>query len=593
MTTKHLTGNYPNGYELSAAYRKLVIDRTADVSYGGVAAPFFATVVNHGAVHGSDYGVGVYLGAGGSVTNGSIRDTAALIEGSSGVAARGAAATVTNFGSIFAVGNIPGGAGVGLYAGGLLTNGSTDDTTAMIETGYERAGVFAGAAATIANFGSIRALGQYSGLGVVLGAGGSIFNGSAQDTTALIYGYGGPAVSVWGAAATIANFGMIEGRFGNGVDLHAGGSLTNGSTGDTSALIVGYHGVSIADAAATIVNYGTIEGLSGVSVSLSTADCEVIAEAGSTFIGRIEGGGGTLDLAGGGTGTISGLGDGGTLTGAVQATFIHVDTFVIEAGGSWTLSGTNKVDPVADLVDAGTLINTGALTIAGTVSIDAGGVFRLAGGDISAGPAGDAEIVDYGLMIKNAGRGTITVAAHMFDRGVVEVATGTLDFTSRLFGTGALKIDAGATLEADAGAVSTLTATFAGGAATLALKRPNAFAATLAGFATGDVIDLLALKATGASVNGADQLVVVDGARTVATLRLSGAYAGASFTTAADGHGGTNVALAPAPQAGFPSVHGMAAAMASLAATAGVATLGHRLAAAHLPVLATPNVHLQ
>jgi len=229
------------------------------------------------------------------------------------------------------------------------------------------------------------------------------------------------------------------------------------------------------------------------------------------------------------------------LTGAVQARFIHFETFVIEAGGSWTLAVSNKVDPAADLIDQGTLINTGFLTIAGTLSVAADAVFSLANGDVSAGPKGAARIEDDGLTIKNIGAGETSVAAHMYDRGVVEVATGTLDFASRLLGTGVLKIDAGATLEADAGATSTLTATFNGAAATLALTSPKAFGATLDGFATGDVIDLLNLTATGASVNGGDQLVIVDGGKTVATLQLSGNYVGATFVTSSDGHGGTDV----------------------------------------------------
>jgi len=75
----------------------------------------------------------------------------------------------------------------------------------------------------------------------------------------------------------------------------------------------------------------------------------------------------------------------------------------------------------------------------------------------------------------------------------------------------------------------------------LALTSPKAFGATLDGFATGDVIDLLNLTATGASVNGGDQLVIVDGGKTVATLQLSGNYVGATFVTSSDGHGGTDV----------------------------------------------------
>ena len=530
MTTKHLDGYYPGGYTLSARYSKLVIDKTADVRGSGVTAPYFATVVNRGAIYGSTQGV--YLEGGGSLINGSEAEADASI---SGVTAKGVT-TITNFGTIY------------------------------------------GAA--------------HSGAGVILKAGGSIENGSAGDSAALITGAFGVYAS--GAAATVANFGTIHAGadYSPGVRLLVGGSLTNGSTSDSSALIYGQYGVEAAGAA-TVVNFGTIEGTIGVSVELYGAGSEVVAEAGSTFIGKMGGGGGRLALAGGGTGTISNLGGGGTLTGAVDADFSGFGSYEIAAGGTWTLSGSNRLNAASVLIDEGTLINRGALKISGTISIEASAQLKLASGNVSAGPTGAASIVDDGLLISSPGTGEITVGAHVSDLGVVEVAAGTLDFTSHLLGTGVLKIDRRATLEVDAAAVSTLTVSFNGPAATLALKTPKAFDATLSGLAAGDVIDLLAIKATGASVNGDDQLVIVNGARTVASLQLSGNYIGATFKTASDGHGGTNVELISGGGAEVPSVPRMAAAMASLVASAGAAVPSHSFPAGCAPTLANPHVHLQ
>ena len=147
-----------------------------------------------------------------------------------------------------------------------------------------------------------------------------------------------------------------------------------------------------------------------------------------------------------------------------------------------------------------------------------------------------------------------------------------------------MKIDAGATLEADSDAVSTLTVTFNGAGATLALKQVAAFAAKLSGFASGDTIDLLGTTATGASFNGADQLVIVNGATTVATLQLSGGYAGATFAVGSDGKGGTDVTLSTSP-----SPHLLTAAMAAMAPQTGVTTAGHNPVAQHVPLLATPS----
>ena len=303
--------------------------------------------------------------------------------------------------------------------------------------------------------------------------------------------------------------------------------------------------------------------------------------------------GGRLTLAGGGRGTISGLGGRGALTGAVDAYFSGFGAYEIAAGGTWVLSGSNTIDSASVLTDEGTLINRGALTLSGTISIAPSAVFELASGNVSAGPTGAASIVDHGLMLKVPGTGEMTLGANVSDFGAVEVASGRLDFTSHLLGTGVLKIDGGATLEADGAAASTLSTTFDGPAATLALKTPNAFHATIGGLAVGDVIDLLGLVATGASVNGADQLVIVHGVRTVATLQLSGNYVGAAFTTASDGHGGTNVELTPGGDAGRPAVARMVAAMASLAPPAGVAASGHGPRADDQPILARPLVPLR
>ena len=77
----------------------------------------------------------------------------------------------------------------------------------------------------------------------------------------------------------------------------------------------------------------------------------------------------------------------------------------------------------------------------------------------------------------------------------------------------------------------------------MALKKAGNFAGTIAGFGATDSIDLLRTVATAASVNGHDQLVIVKGAATVATLQLTGNYSGDTFSVASDGQGGSNVTV--------------------------------------------------
>lgn len=803
MTTRHLTGAYPGGYTLSAAYTGLVVEATASVGGTGVSAGFFATIRNDGVIDAAATSNGVSLSAGGIVTNGSATDTTALIEGYRGVYARGAPATVANFGTIVGL-NSKYGAGVLLGAGGSVTNGSSRNTTARITApGY---GVMSwNAPATVANFGTIDGtpgVGRLTPAGISLQAGGSIINGSATDTVALVLGkygvvargsldvanfgtirgsapggpmgggiyfYHGGSLTNGSAADTtalveggvgvsgfdplaVSNFGTIAGT-GVGADFHDGGSLVNGSTTDTGALIEGRYGVissggaiiatnfgtieasgdygfvfygggsltngspgdkaarivgsiggvfignspatisnfgtvagspgsgirvsvnsagptiivngSLADTAAliegaygvttdgrspeavTITNFGTIAGADGLAVGLRSATDVLQVEAGSVFRGAVTGGGSTLDLASG-VGTISGLSGGKvTVSGSMATTtFTNFGTLEIAGGSTFTLTGggTLGAGGTTKLIDEGTLVvfgaigGTGTLSVEGTLTLGAGARVNAAAATFGAGAlingagiltltnatlgglsvGGKVVIVDAGLFdqtgaivlgkgargprltiaqgavyrldgdvgvarrsskppailvdglfVKSAGTGVSSVGVAVSDVGTIEAATGTLSFLARVDGTGMMKTDAGATLRFANKVASTLTARFAGAGGALALGAPAQFAATIAGFAAGETIDLVNTAATGAVLNASDQLVITDGATAVATLQLSGDYAGDSFDLASDGHGGTAITLTPGPAAA-PAAR-LVSAMASLTAGAGAA----------------------
>lgn len=179
MTIKHLTGAYPSGYTLSAAYTGLIIESTASVGGSGVEADFNTTITNLGDVGGSRYGVR-FLG--GAVTNGSASNTTALItgDGYSGIAALSYRTTVTNFGTISGATRY----GVQLDEGGRVTNGSNADVRATIDGGAGGISV-GGHPGFITNYGTISGTSRW---GVILEDGGRVTNGSATDTTALIQG---------------------------------------------------------------------------------------------------------------------------------------------------------------------------------------------------------------------------------------------------------------------------------------------------------------------------------------------------------------------------------------------------------------------
>ena len=102
------------------------------------------------------------------------------------------------------------------------------------------------------------------GDGVYLKAGGRVTNNS---TAAVISGGGNYGIRIIGATGTVTNQGIIFSP-GAAVDMLAGGTLAN--TG-TAALILGgnwggYFGAS--GGAATVINQGTISGTLGIGVNL-------------------------------------------------------------------------------------------------------------------------------------------------------------------------------------------------------------------------------------------------------------------------------------------------------------------------------------
>ncbi len=252
------------------------------------------SVANSGTVTAAGTGsYGVGLDEGGTVVNGRGGSAIGLIEGGiDGVVVDGAAGTITNFGTINGTGTSSD--GIFLAAGGKITNGSSGSTAALIKgAGYGVA--VTGGTGMVANFGTIESTGSNSnGVGLAGGsvinfgtiegtgsyangvglAGGKVTNGSGVVTTALIEGEKngfGVAGSQTGGAVTVTNFGTIKGAdaASDGVGLGAGGRVTNGSSGSTAALITGGNGVGIGGGTGKVTNFGTIEGVSGFGFAVA------------------------------------------------------------------------------------------------------------------------------------------------------------------------------------------------------------------------------------------------------------------------------------------------------------------------------------
>ena len=239
---------------------------TGVYSHGGQT-----TVVNYGTIGGTVGSDAVNFSSPtstGTVINGSTADETALLEGGAtlgnGVDSTGPGVSVyvTNYGTIVGTAS----AAINLSAGGTITNGSALDHNALIQAPGTHAAVYTkGGLTTIVNFGTLG--GGATGLGAAFGTragNGSVINGSTADTTALITSGTGAGAAVGMAnpnsVLTVANYGTITSVYSNAVGLSGGGTVTNGSAGDTVASIVGnsVHSAIAAQKFVTVANFGTI-----------------------------------------------------------------------------------------------------------------------------------------------------------------------------------------------------------------------------------------------------------------------------------------------------------------------------------------------
>ncbi len=441
---------------------------------GGVSVAGPALFLNTGTVAGGAGGGGGYASAGGSTgggggdggtgvtlsqavlfINGSANGSSGLIAGGAGGAGGPSSGTGGAGGA--------GGAGIVLSGTGTFTNqtsvqggaggvGASSPLSGQGGTGG--AGIIMAAAGTISNTGGLirGGSGGASGSSAPAGAGGvgvaMVAGGSLSNTGTIFGGDGGLD-------------GAQPGASGNGVVLVAGGVVVNGGPSALGALIGGRNGV-VANgvAAATVINYGVIEstgGDAGTGVQFTAPGSVLIVEGGSSVVGTVSGGGGTLKLGGSvGPGTLSGLG----------SHYVGFSQISVLSGAAWSFDGSNT------LAGGTTLTDAGSLTLA----------------DASILSAGDSLIV---------------------------TANATLD------GTGLLAIGAGGRVDLRSSATATGTIAFGVAGGTLEIDGPTMPSVTVGGFAPGDTIDLtgIAFTASEKIVYDGQHLEVTDsGGNPLATL---------------------------------------------------------------------------
>ncbi len=259
---------------------------------------------------------------------------------------------------------------------------------------------------------------------------------------------------------------------------------------------------------------------------------------------------GGLSLGGAaGTGTLMVLA-GGTLS-TMSPSQINGTLDVMGAAALLTVNGTIAIGaaaaglpPAAAAVLDGGYLKTHLLYLnAASVTVDASSTLEVGTpGNAAAG----ALTIDGGYTVTSTG-GTIDAA--IIDKGTLLASSGVTSLFGAVTGSGVLRIGAGAVLFAPDGIASTATVSFLASTGTLTLYAGvSGFAASIAGFAAGDAIDISGLALTSAIFTATNAskgvLTLATDGQTALTLALTGSYAGRSFQTTPDAVDGTLITLA-------------------------------------------------
>ncbi|WP_158922592.1 Hint domain-containing protein [Acidisphaera sp. S103] len=378
---------------------------------GIIASSDPVTVVNAGIVAGaytrSYYGAdGIYLKAGGSVTN---QVTGDISGRNDGILVYGASGTVVNLGTIHSKLNSSyGGEGVVLDAGGVIVNGGPGGTVSAAYIGGYNGGIIFGATGTdtLVNYGTVSGNLGFVGASLLTG---TVINGASGVTGALIKsGLQNNAVVI-GGVGTVANYGIIADRAANG-EGHVSYGVSVGGSGTVAssisnlgpdALIYGYVAV-YASQNATVTNGGTLEATQTFggnaplyAVIFGGGTNRLIIDPGAVFIGNVVGSGPATVVPGGYVtvlGTANGIGtttmelasaaSAGTLSG-LGTKYAGFAAVTIDSGARWTFSGSNTLAAGVTLTDSGTLTSSGTLINAGLITGAAKGVLLTAGARVT------------------------------------------------------------------------------------------------------------------------------------------------------------------------------------------------------------------
>ena len=382
---------------------------------------------------------GALLGGGSTVIN-SIGGTitgafTGLSISANGGSTSGGPSTVDNAGTISSTSGFNTAIVLGL--GGTVTNRSTGIIRA---NGVGVAG--ATNPTTVDNFGQI--LDASTGIG--LSAGGTVTN----DVNAVIF-TSSRGVDISGGVGTLVNSGSIFASVGRAVQLQAGGSVTNASTGTIASQDGGTRAIFVFGGPSTIVNAGSVNGGAIAAIEVESTQSSI---TNSGTISSASGAGIQLDATGA-SNTLTTIvnNTGGTIQGAVNA---------LVANGNASVDFTNRGTVIGDLVfGAGNVALhfytgsslTGNLTVGtGTNTIS----FNGSGNGTFSNP-----IANFQTITKQDD-GTWTLSGIVSGATAVNVTLGTLILSAANTYTGATTVNSGALIVDGSIASSSLTTVSSG-----------------------------------------------------------------------------------------------------------------------------------
>ena len=478
---------------------------------------FSGTLNNFGQITDTGAAAAVYVGAGGTITNGTPGTSNGIIAGAAtGVSIRNASANLTNSGTIASTGTSFPSAAIYMNAGGQITNGPGG----LIAANQNALLAFT-VGANLANDGTVVSTGSQASA-VYLGHGGTVANGATLNN-ALVTGNAG-AVFIKNGFGLVNNLGTLvdaSTAAGAGVYLSTGGAVVNGSGSNQTALIAsGLTGIAARHQFATVNNFGTVAstGQRNVSTGVYLNAGGIIAnQAGATIASYMP----AVDVISfGGTPSSSvSISNNGSIESSGSSAAAYVSNTFANITNNATILNTGTGNAMG-LNTVGTVVNNGTVVAAGGIGVRLGGT------------GGSKAIVTFDNNLVITGKTGVLV--NLLDTGY-----NTLVNNGTITGTGGTAF------------------AFGGGDDTLVVDPGSVLNGAVANFHPGSRIDFA--NQVGTSVSFANGVMtLLNGNNVVYSLTLSGSFDPAQFAVGADGNGGTNVTLNAPPQQFAPATLALA-----------------------------------